>query len=81
MSIHGHCSLDRSGPVQTGSDKSEQVQSTIFLSGESHAVQIWPTTKTGVQFSKRTSLETLRPSEEVETALHHASVGVRCELV
>ena len=29
-----------------------------------------------MQFSNRTSLETLRPSEVVETALRHASVGV-----
>ena len=26
-------------------------------------------------------LETLRPSEVVKTALRHASVGVRCEMV
>ena len=33
------------------------------------------------QFSNRASLETLRPSEVVETALRHASIGARCELV
>ena len=37
--------------------------------------------QTCVQFPNRTSLETLRPSQVVETALRHASVGVRCELV
>ena len=37
--------------------------------------------KTRVQVSAGTSLEALRPSEVVETALHHTSVGVRCEMV
>ena len=27
------------------------------------------------------SLETLRPFQVVETALHHASFGIRCEMV
>ena len=53
----------------------------FFLNRESHALQIWPTPKARVQFSNHTSLETLQPSEVVKTALHHAPVGVRCELV
>ena len=53
--------------VWTGLDKLEQVGSIIFLNRESHAVQIWPTPKARVQFSNRTSLETLRPSEVVKT--------------
>ena len=74
--------------LQTGSDQFGQVwtsqtrcEALFFLNRESHAVQIWPTPQTCVQFSNCTSLETLRPSEVVETALHHASIGVRCELV
>ena len=50
MSVHGHCIVDRSGPVQTGWDKSEQVWSTIFLNRESHALQIWPTPKPACSF-------------------------------
>ena len=53
----------------------------FFLNRESNALQIWPTPQICVQFPNRTSLETLRPSEVVETALRHASIGVRCELV
>ena len=37
--------------------------------------------QTCVQFSNRVSLEKLRPSEVVEAALRHASIGVRRELV
>ena len=37
--------------------------------------------KTIIQSSDGTTLETLRPSEVVETALRHSAVGVRCELV
>ena len=37
--------------------------------------------KTRHQLTDGTSPETLRPSEVVETALRHASVGVRYELV
>ena len=33
------------------------------------------------QVSDGTSLETLPPSEVLETALRHASVGLRCEMV
>ena len=73
------------GLVKTGSDRFEQVIRGVkryFPSNrESHAVQIWPTPQTCVQFSNRTLLETLRPSEVVETALRHASIGVRCEPV
>ena len=77
--------------LRTGSDKLGQVwtsqnrcEALFFLNHESHAVQIWPTLQTCVQFSNRTSLETLRPSEVVETALRHASnwrkvwTGVKC---
>ena len=66
---------DKSGQVRTG------VKYYFFLNGESHALQIWATRQTCVQFPNRTSLETLRPSEVVESGLRHASVGVRCELV
>ena len=73
--------VDSLGQVRTGLDKSEQVWSIIFP-------QLWVTPypnlahlQTCVQFSNRTSLETLRPSEVVETELRHASIGVRCELV
>ena len=66
----------------TGLDRFEQVRTgTIFLNRESHALQILPTPETCVQFSNRTSLETLRPIEVVETALCHAPIGVRWELV
>ena len=70
--------LDRLGHVWTIQNKCEAL---FFLNHELHSVQIWPTPQTCVQFSNRTSLETPRPSEVVETALHHASVGVMCELV
>ena len=78
MSIHGHCIVDRFGQVWTRQNRCEVL---FLLNRESHAVQIWPTPKTCVQFSNHTSLETLRPSEVVETALRHASIGVICELV
>ena len=68
----------------TGSDRFGQVRTgevLFFLDHESHALQIWPTPKTCVQFSNRTSLETLRPSKVVETAFCHASIGVRREMV
>ena len=74
--------------LRTGSGKFGQVwtsqntcEALLFLNRESHAVQICPTRQTCVQFSNRTSLETLRPSEVVETALPDASLGKRCELV
>ena len=74
--------------LRTGSDKFRQVwtsqnmcEALFFLNRESHAVQIWPSPQTCAQFSNCVSLETLRPSEVVETALRHASIGVRCELV
>ena len=53
----------------------------FFLNRETHALQIWPKRPACVQFPNRTLLETLRPSEVVESAFRHASVGVRCELV
>ena len=64
--------------VRTSQNRCEVL---FFLNGESHALQIWPTPQTCVQVPNRTSLETLRPSEVVESALCHASVGVRCEMV
>ena len=74
--------------LRTGSDKFGQVwtsqnmcEALFFLNRETHAVQMWPTPQTCVQFSNSTSLEALRPFEVVETALRHASIGVRCELV
>ena len=68
----------RSGQVWTSQNTCEVL---FFLNRDSHALQIWPTPQTCVQFPNRTLLETLRPSEVVESALRHASVGVRCELV
>ena len=69
---------DKFGPVWASQNSCEAL---FFLHRESHAVQIWPTPQTCVQFSKRTSLETLPPSEVVETALPHDSIGLTCELV
>ena len=69
--------------VGTGSERFEQVRlgaKYFFLSRELHALRIWLAPKTCVQFSNRTSLETLRTSEVHETALRHASIGVRCEV-
>ena len=68
----------RSGQVWASQNRCEVL---FFLNRESHALQIWPTPQTCVQYSNRTSLETLRPSEVVESGLRHASVGVRCEMV
>ena len=48
---------DRLGQVWTSQNRCEAL---FFFSCESHAVQIWPTPRTCVQFSNRTSLETLR---------------------
>ena len=69
---------DRFGQVWTSQNRCEVL---FFLDRESHTVQIWPNPKTCVQFSNRISLETLRPSEVVESGLYHASVGIRCELM
>ena len=69
---------DRFGQVWTSQNRCEVL---FFLNRESHAVPIWPTPKNCVQFSNRTSLETLRPSEVVETALCPASVDIWCEMV
>ena len=45
--------------------------------------QDWPKDKkiTALLIFCLTTSKTLQPSEVVETALHHASIGVRCELV
>ena len=59
----------------------KRCEAQFFLNCESHAVQIWPTPQICVQFSNHTSLETLLPSDLVETVLCHALIGVRCELV
>ena len=66
---------DKSGKVRTGVKYyfSSTVSPMLFKFG--------PPTQICVQFPNRTSLETLRPSEVVESGLRHASVGVRCELV
>ena len=69
---------DRFGQVRTSQNRCEVL---FFLNPELHAVQIWPNPQTCVQFSNSTSLEALRPFEVVETALPHASIRVRCELV
>ena len=74
----GQVNSDRFRQVWTSQNRCEVL---FFLNRESQAVQILPTTKTGMQFSDHTSLEILRPSEVVETTLRHASVGVRCEIV
>ena len=72
------------GQVHTGSDRFGQVRIGVnryFSSTVSHTLSnIGPPPKTCLQFSNRTSLETLWPSEVVETALRHASIGLRCEL-
>ena len=69
---------DRLGKVWTSENRCEAL---FLLNRESHTVQIWPSPQTCVQFLYRASLETLRPSEVVETALRQASIGERCELV
>ena len=81
MSVHGHCIVERFGQVWTSQRTGVKCEGLLFLNRESNAVKIWPTPKTCVQFSNLTSLETLRPSEMVESGLRPASVGVRCELV
>ena len=70
--------LDRFRQVWTSQNRCEGL---FLVTRESHAFQIWPSPQTCVQFSNRTSLETLQPSEVVATSLHHASLGIRCELV
>ena len=67
--------------VQTSLDKSEQVWSTIFPQPWVPRSLNLAHPQTCVQFPNCTSHETLRPSEVVESALHHTSVGVRCERV
>ena len=69
---------DRFGQVWTSQNSCEAL---FFLNRELHALQIWPTPKTCVQFSNRTSLEALRPSKVGETALLDTSIGIRCEKV
>ena len=65
---------DKSGQVRTG------VKYYFSLTGSPTLFKL-AHPQTCVQFPNRTSLETLRPSEVVESGLRHASVGVRCELV
>ena len=77
-SVHCHCIVHRSKKVWTSQNRCEVL---FFLNRESHALQIWPTPETCLQFPNRISLGTLRPSEVVESGLRHASVCVRCELV
>ena len=67
--------------VLTSLDKSKQAWSTIFPQPWVPRSSNFAHPQTCVQFPNRTSLETLRPSGVVESALRHASVGVRCELV
>ena len=68
-----------------GSDKSGQVRTRVkyyFSSTVSPTLfKYSPNPQTCVEFPNRTSLETLRPSEGVESGLSHTSVGVRCELM
>ena len=67
--------------VQTGLDKSEHKWSAIFPQPWFTHCPILAHPQTCVPFSNSTSLETLRPFEVVETALRHASIGIRGELV
>ena len=60
---------------------SEQVWSAIFPQPWVARCPNLAHPQTCMQFSNRTSLETLQPSEVLETVLHHASIGVKCELV
>ena len=66
--------VDKSGQLRTGVKYyfSSSVSPTLFKLGPPQLC---------VQFPNRTSLETLRPSEVVESGRRHASVGVRCEMV
>ena len=70
--------------LYVGPEKSGQVRTGVkyyFSSTVSPMLFKFCPPQTCVQFSNRTLLETLRPSEVVESGLRHASVGVRCELV
>ena len=72
------------GLVETGLDKFGQVRTGVkrYLSSTvNRTLSKFGPPQTCMQFSNRTLLETLRPSEVVESALRHASVGVRCELL
>ena len=66
---------DKSGQVRTGVKYyfSSTVSPTLFKFG--------PLPKPACSFLTVPPLETLRPSEMVESGLRHASVGVGCELV
>ena len=67
-----------------GPDKSGQVRTGVisyFSSTVSRMLSKFAHPKTCVQFSNHSSLETLLPSELVETAVRHASIGIRWELV
>ena len=70
--------------VRTGSDRFGQVRTGVkryFSSTVSRTLFKFGSPQTCMQFSNHTSLETQRPSEVVETALRHASSGVKCELL
>ena len=71
---------DRFGRVRTGLHKSEQVWTAIFPHPWVACCPNLAHPQTWVQFSNSTSLETLRPSEVVETALRHTPIGVKSEL-
>ena len=79
--VHGHCISDWLKQVPTSLDNSEHLWSAIFPQPWVARCPDLAHPQTCVQFSNRASLETLRPSEVVETALRHTSIGVRCELV
>ena len=79
--IHDPCIADWFRQVPTSLDKSERVWSAIFPQPWVARCPNLAHPQTCVQFSNRTSLEILQPSQVVETALCHASIGVRCELV
>ena len=68
----------------TGSDRFGQVRTGVkryFSSTMSCTLSKFGPSPNLCAVSNRTSLETLWPSEVVETALRHPSFGLRCELV
>ena len=70
--------------LYVGPDKSGQVRTAVkyyFSSTVSPTLFKFSPPQTCVQFPNGASLETLRPSEVVESGLRHVPVGIRCELV
>ena len=67
--VHGHCIADWLRQVLTSLGESEQLWSTIFPQPWVPRSSNLAHPKTCVQFPNRTALETIRPSEVVETCL------------